>query len=114
MVLYQFLEEGVVRVGHQAVEPDTAAGEHLFPAPAFEFNGICIFSESKRHILLCTGEVRLLCFVGCLSVTYQLVEFICIPCSTSCKESMQKKQKGIYSPEGWAHYKVTGEAAPEE
>jgi len=27
---------------------------------------------------------------------------------------MQKKQKGIYSPEGWAHYKVTGEAAPEE
>ena len=22
--------------------------------------------------------------------------------------------KGIYSPEGWAHYKVTGEAAPEE
>ena len=85
-----------------------------FYCPAFEFNGICIFSESKRHILLCTGEVRLLCFVGCLSVTYQLVEFICIPCSTSCKESMQKKQKGIYSPEGWAHYKVTGEAAPEE
>lgn len=27
---------------------------------------------------------------------------------------MQKKQKGIYSPEGWAHYKVTGEAAPSE
>lgn len=27
---------------------------------------------------------------------------------------MQKKQKGIYAPEGWAHYKVTGEAAPAE
>ena len=27
---------------------------------------------------------------------------------------MQKRQKGIYSPEGWAHYKVTGEAAPTE
>lgn len=22
---------------------------------------------------------------------------------------MQKRQMGIYSPEGWAHYKVTGE-----
>ena len=32
MVLYQFLEEGVVRVGHQVVEPDTAADEHLFHA----------------------------------------------------------------------------------
>lgn len=27
---------------------------------------------------------------------------------------MQKKQKGIYAPDGWAHYKVTGEAAPAE
>ena len=27
---------------------------------------------------------------------------------------MKKKQKGIYSPEGWAHYKVTGESAPAE
>ena len=32
MVLHQLLEEGVVRVGHQVVEPDTAADEHLFHA----------------------------------------------------------------------------------
>ena len=32
MVLHQFLEEGVVRVGHQVVEPDAAADEDLLDA----------------------------------------------------------------------------------
>ena len=50
MVLYQFLEEGVVRVGHQVVEPDTAADEHLFharqlPHPAQNFKVVAVIHD---------------------------------------------------------------------
>ena len=50
MVLYQFLEEGVVRVGHQVVEPDTAADEHLFharqlPHPAQDLQVVAVVHD---------------------------------------------------------------------
>ena len=47
--------------------------------------------------------------------TASIITLFLIPFVTAFFDKMmQKKQKGIYSPEGWAHYKVTGEAAPEE
>lgn len=47
--------------------------------------------------------------------TASIITLFLIPFVTAFFDKMmQKKQKGIYSPEGWAHYKVTGEAAPEK
>jgi 2-keto-3-deoxygluconate permease len=38
--------------------------------------------------------------------------FLCPFITAAFDKYMQKKEKGIYSPEGWARYKVTGEEAP--
>lgn len=38
--------------------------------------------------------------------------FLCPFIVAAFDKYMQKKEKGIYSPEGWARYKVTGEEAP--
>lgn len=38
--------------------------------------------------------------------------FLCPFIVAALDKYMQKKEKGIYSPEGWARYKVTGEEAP--
>lgn len=46
--------------------------------------------------------------------TASIITLFLIPFITAFFDKiMQKKQKGIYSPEGWAHYKVAGEAAEE-
>ena len=50
MVFYQFLEEGIVRVSHQVVEPDAAADEHLFharqlPHPAQNFEVVAVIHD---------------------------------------------------------------------
>ena len=40
--------------------------------------------------------------------TASIITLFLIPFITAFFDKMmQKKQKGIYSPEGWAHYKVT-------
>lgn len=38
--------------------------------------------------------------------------FLCPFIVAAFDKYMQKKERGIYSPEGWARYKVTGEEAP--
>ena len=38
--------------------------------------------------------------------------FLCPFIVAAFDKYMQKKEKGIYSPEGWVRYKVTGEEAP--
>ena len=50
MVLHQLLEEGIVRVSHQVVEPDAAADEHLFharqlPHPAQNFKVVAVIHD---------------------------------------------------------------------